>query len=268
MNLKFRLTPTPSGYLHIGNALNFVLNFWQARFHGASLLLRIDDHDEARTRPEYIEDIFRTLDWLGIEWDEGPQSVEDFNKNFSQIKKKDYYFSQLKTIPNTFRCGCSRADLNEFNGVYQGTCYELNLSGSDHAVRFKTQNYQDISPELKDAILWRRDNLPSYQLVSVIEDRDQKITHVIRGEDLRASTNFQKALASACSWNFPKSFHHHQLLMNNGQKISKSQKASPVREEFSDPKSFFRGVVSPYLSKDMIIESFSEMPMKSIFSDN
>jgi len=265
MELKLRLTPTPSGYLHIGNALNFVLNYWQAKVLGARLMLRIDDHDETRKRMEYVADIFRTLEWLGIEWDEGPQSVDDFEQNFSQTLKKEYYFSQLASIQNTFKCECSRADLKDFNGVYQGSCYDKVLESGDLAIRVKTLGWSDIEPDLKDAIIWRRDNLPSYQLVSVIEDRDQKVTHVIRGEDLLGSTSFQRGFAESNVWNFPKKFFHHPLLKLNGQKLSKSQKASPLRVEFSSREEFFRKVVSPFVSQDLTIEKVSEMPHKSLF---
>ena len=85
--LKTRLAPTPSGFLHIGNGAAFVATWALARAFEGKILLRIDDLDAERMRPEYIEDIFKTLDWLGLDWDEGPFSVGDFFKNWSETMR-------------------------------------------------------------------------------------------------------------------------------------------------------------------------------------
>ncbi|NJL14359.1 MAG: hypothetical protein HC913_16005 [Microscillaceae bacterium] len=80
--LRTRFAPTPSGFLHEGNAFSFVLTWLAARHFGGKIHLRIDDLDQTRCRPEYVEDIFRSLDWLGLDWDSGPQGVDDFLKTF------------------------------------------------------------------------------------------------------------------------------------------------------------------------------------------
>ena len=81
---KWRLAPTPSGFLHLGNALNFLLIWQCARQNGGKILLRIDDLDSERKRPAYLEDIFESLHWLGIDWDEGPRSPEDFEQKIGR----------------------------------------------------------------------------------------------------------------------------------------------------------------------------------------
>lgn len=243
--MKFRLSPTPSGYLHQGNALNFILNWWQARLYGAKLLLRIDDHDETRKRDEFVEDIFKVLYWLELDWDEGPQNREDFERKFSQTHKKDVYRKFLGDVPHTFSCQCSRADLKQFNGTYPGICRNLNLKGEGLAIRVNTDSFEAVSPDLKDCVLWRKDDLPAYQLVSLFEDLENEVTHVLRGEDLKESSHFQKELAKTMGLSLETEFFHHGLLKNHGEKLSKSQDASPVMEDFSDAKVFFQEVVTP-----------------------
>ena len=91
MTLRTRIAPTPSGFLHAGNGISFILTYVIARAFEGQILLRIDDLDAERMRPEYVEDIFKTLDWLGLEYDEGPTSPDDFYQNFSQHKRLDIY---------------------------------------------------------------------------------------------------------------------------------------------------------------------------------
>src|SRR5687768_9291602 len=120
---KTRIAPTPSGYLHLGNALSMLVTAEFAKRYGCSILLRIDDIDQQRIRKEYIEDIFDTLKFLGIKWEEGPQTYEDYTNNFSQIKRLDIYNSALEQLKNSgrvFACTCSRSDLRD--GIYPGTC--------------------------------------------------------------------------------------------------------------------------------------------------
>jgi glutamyl/glutaminyl-tRNA synthetase len=140
--LKTRLAPTPSGFLHLGNGASFVATWALARAFSGQILLRIDDLDAERMRPEYIEDIFRTLDWLGLDWDEGPFSVADFSQNWSQHLRLDVYekaLSDLKETGNLYACNCSRKDirLNSINGLYPNTCRENRLLELE-----KTANYE------------------------------------------------------------------------------------------------------------------------------
>jgi glutamyl/glutaminyl-tRNA synthetase len=133
--LKTRLAPTPSGFLHIGNGAAFVATWALARACDGQILLRIDDLDAQRMRPEYVEDMFKTLDWLGLNWDEGPFSTEDFHKNWSQHTRLDSYEKALNALVETgdlYACNCSRKDirLNSTNGLYPNTCRKNRLNPS------------------------------------------------------------------------------------------------------------------------------------------
>lgn len=125
--LKTRLAPTPSGFLHIGNGASFVATWALARAYEGQILLRIDDLDAERMRSEYVDDIFKTLDWLGLDWNEGPFSTEDFTKNWSQHHRLDAYEKALLNLQKTgdlYVCNCSRKDIRErsTNGLYPNTC--------------------------------------------------------------------------------------------------------------------------------------------------
>jgi glutamyl/glutaminyl-tRNA synthetase len=140
--LKTRLAPTPSGFLHLGNGASFVATWALARAYEGEVLLRIDDLDAERMRPEYVEDIFKTLEWLGLDWDEGPFSVADFSQNWSQHLRLDVYekaLSDLKKTDNLYACNCSRKDirLKSINGLYPNTCRENRLFDLE-----KTANYE------------------------------------------------------------------------------------------------------------------------------
>jgi len=247
--MKTRFAPTPSGFLHRGNALNFILIWKKAREVGGSIFLRIDDHDYPRVRKEYIDNIFKTIDWLGIDFDEGPNGTEDFLKNFSQKNKFQYYESELKKINPTFSCLCSRSDLAPFNGVYPGRCVHKKLffNPGETCLRWGHVDKKSLNKLMHYPILWRKDNIPSYQLVSTIEDRDQRITDIIRGEDLVDSSEFQKYLAKQLNWSFPENISHHSLLKFEGEKISKSNLAPTLFDEFSSSKDFYESIISEYL---------------------
>ena len=123
--MKSRFAPTPSGYLHIGNGFNFVLTWLHARTRGGNILLRIDDLDKGRVRPEYVEDVFRTLDWLGLDWDEGPFGPSDLERKWSQHLRLDRYRSAIDELAFreiAFACALSRVQIIQ-SGGYPGVCY-------------------------------------------------------------------------------------------------------------------------------------------------
>jgi glutamyl/glutaminyl-tRNA synthetase len=152
---KTRIAPTPSGFLHIGNGASFVATWVLARVNAGKILLRIDDLDAERMRPEYVEDIFKTLDWLGLDWDEGPFSVADFSQNWSQHLRLDLYEKALSDLQKTgdlYICNCSRKDikLRSKNGLYPNTCRENRLSNDG-----KTSARFETSPTLTQNTAWR-----------------------------------------------------------------------------------------------------------------
>lgn len=229
---KTRFAPTPSGYLHLGNIANFLLVEKCAREEGAAILLRIDDCDGTRARREFVDHIFETLRWLGIQWQEGPLDTEDFYKLFSQTNRKAHYFEKLKALaPHTYACTCSR---REIEGIYAGTCREKNLPfvPGQTALRLRV-NDPALAAVFGDAVLWRKDDGPAYQWASVVDDLEAGTSLILRGEDLRESTALQKYIAAILQ---PRGFadvrilHHPLLLGEDGKKLSKSLGAQSVLE--------------------------------------
>ena len=232
---RLRLAPTPSGFLHAGNACNFILNWLAARLQpSAQLLLRIDDLDADRKRPEYVQDVFDTLDWLGLDWDLGPRSPDGFEKNWSQHGRLPAYFAlleELRANGHLFACKKSRRELAPFQGQYPAAFRQqgFDLDAADVAWRIKTPTDAAFPP---DFIVRRRDGIPAYQIASLADDLHFGITHIIRGEDLAGSTASQLFLAeSLCRPAFSKiQFLHHALLLDEqGAKLSKSAGSAALK---------------------------------------
>ncbi len=269
-----RIAPTPSGYLHLGNALNFALTWLMVRQVGGQLLLRIDDLDQERARPEYVEAIFRDLEWLGIDHDLGPSGPDEFWQSFSQTKRLDLYEAQLAalanaTLPNgsplVFACTCSRAQAraNSPDGQYAGTCRGKPVGKLTEATwrictplgsvatfaRFPGGHQQvDVHAQARDFVVRQRDGQPAYQVASLTDDLYFGVNLIVRGEDLLASTGAQLYLAAQLpNEAFAKTqFYHHPLLAGgDGQKLSKSAGAASLlqwRAQNASPGGFYRSL--------------------------
>jgi glutamyl/glutaminyl-tRNA synthetase len=246
MTNKTRIAPTPNGHIHLGNIMNFIHTYMLSKQLNSKLFLRIDDHDFVRCKREYVEEIFRVFDILKINFDGGPSGVDDFYHSFSQKNKSEYYFEKLKESENYFVCECSRRDVFKLNsqGIYSGTCRtkNLELSRKKNLIRFscpKNRSYfngkVDLDQDIGDTILWRRDDIVSYQWMSVCEDLELGTTHFIRGEDLISSSAIQIEIANSLGRTFPceESFIHHKLVTKNGEKLSKSRGDIGVIEDLS-----------------------------------
>jgi glutamyl/glutaminyl-tRNA synthetase len=227
--LTSRLAPTPSGYLHLGNLANFLLIEKLVGEARGELILRIDDCDGTRSRREFVEHIFETLDWLRIGWHKGPKDTDDFYANYSQVTRKDYYFEKLKALEGkTYPCACSRKDL----GGEGCDCQQKNLPFElgKHALRLRVENLA-LKTEFGDVVLWRKDGGPAYHWVSVIDDLDRGVNLVVRGNDLKSSSELQKYIASLVTpagFQGVKFIHHPLLADEAGGKLSKSQGALSV----------------------------------------
>ena len=129
---KTRIAPTPSGYLHLGNVLSFALTAALARRTGAGILLRIDDLDRGRVSRDYVEDIFETLHFLGIPWDEGPRDFNEYERDYTQLGRMDLYrkvLLQLREEGKLFSCTCSRTQVlrDSPDGGYAGRCRDKGI---------------------------------------------------------------------------------------------------------------------------------------------
>lgn len=225
--LRSRLAPTPSGFLHEGNALNFVLTWLAVRKENGVLRLRIDDLDAARVEEQYVDDIFNTLHWLGIDWDEGPLSTAEHFRSFSQKLRVTRYqelIDKLRGKDLLFACTCSRKDILALStgGKYPGTCCKKKLPFDAPETSWRL--YRTEEP-MAYPIIRRRDGIPSSYIASLADDLDQGVNLIVRGDDLRPVTTLQLELASLLGEDHFKNirFEHHALLTDAaGNKLSKS----------------------------------------------
>lgn len=228
--MRTRFAPTPSGYLHLGNAVNAALVARWAEQEAGTVILRIDDIDTARSRPEYVDDIVGLLDWLGI-------GVTGTHRQSDRLER---YRDVIEAGSGAafYACSCSRRDLDApAAGGCPGGCRTagLPLRPGSTALRVVVPagttvvvdgRAVQVDATMGDFVVWRRDDLPAYQLASVVDDVDLGITHIVRGVDLRDSTAAQIFLADALglsSFAGTAIVHHDLVAAPDGAKLSKSQ---------------------------------------------
>jgi len=254
--MDFKLTrfaPTPSGFLHLGNLYSFLVTKTLAEKTGAKILLRIDDLDRDRYRTEYVQDIFDTLDFMEIGYDQGPKTVEEFEKDWSQIHRMNGYLAALEQICErklVFACDCNRKKIQELDssGYYLGhcqvrniplervdTCWRLDTFDTDF-IRIKTYSEGEKAYTLPEDsaffIVRKKDKLPAYQLTSVIDDVNYGVDLIVRGNDLLGSTLDQQIVAKGLELtSFQEAtFHHHPLLKGpKNKKLSKTEGANSIQ---------------------------------------
>lgn len=238
--MQTRVAPTPSGFLHVGNAANALVTSAWAMDDGLELRLRIDDLDDARARPEYIEDILKLLDWLGIRWTHGPRTVVECQEARAARSTRawDVLEQALQAGMPAYACNCSRRTLaatptHGCPGDCRAADRPLDVGESALRIHVPPGTTIDVQGEaveldlvLGDFIVWRRDDRPAYQWFSVVEDTDHGTTHILRGEDLRVSTAAQLYLAGFLpdAGFLEADIRHHPLVLDDaGLKLSKSQ---------------------------------------------
>jgi glutamyl-tRNA synthetase len=244
---KTRIAPTPSGYLHLGNVLSFAVTALLAKKSGAKVLLRIDDLDQPRVNKLYLQDIFETLNFLEIPWDEGPRNLNEFDTDYSQLHRMPMYRDALKQLTDeglVFACTCPRSWLNAGN---ECVCFDkkIPLSSANTSWRLLTGTHTDINikgyngsiitaalpADMHNFVVKKKDGFPAYQLTSVIDDLFFGVDLIVRGGDLWPSTLAQHVLANALGKNSfaDIAFYHHPLLTEDGKKLSKSAGAVSIR---------------------------------------
>jgi glutamyl-tRNA synthetase len=256
-----RIAPTPSGFLHLGNAYSFLLSKALAEKHGAKILLRIDDLDRERYRQEYVQDIFDTLDFLEIQIHQGPSSVAEFESQWTQQERMPLYqeaLDQLQQSRLLFSCTCTKSQILQIDprGIYLGQCLDrrMPLDKNDAAWRINTldadfldylaypntQKSALIPEEASCYVIRKKDKNPAYQLSSLVDDLHFGVDLIVRGQDLFPSTLAQLDLARILEKKeFAKTtFYHHPLLKGPDQsKLSKSAGAFSIRELRREGKS-------------------------------
>lgn len=241
-----RSAPTPSGFLHAGNAINFLLVHRLANEFQARHRLRIDDLDVDRMRSEYLDDIFRSLEWLGITWKDGPRDTADHLAHFSQQARIPRYLQladQLRACGVLYACSCSRSRIRELaeRGSPRCECRSMKLPWEapdllwrlhvpegtvvEVPVLFGAPVPVDLGRCMPDPVLRQRNGEPAYQLATIADDLDHGTTFIVRGADLLPSSACQVYIARLLDLRafLEITFVHHPLALDEaGNKLSKS----------------------------------------------
>jgi glutamyl/glutaminyl-tRNA synthetase len=253
-----RIAPSPTGLLHLGHARTFWTAQERARASGGQLILRNEDLDSSRARPEFVSAFIEDLKWFGFVWDEGPD-IGGPHAPYNQSERIEIYraeFHRLRDAGFLFPCTCSRQDVlralqaphqGEEEPVYPGTCRTKRIEGIPAGTRINWRfrvpdgeaiHFEDLAfggqsflpgRDFGDFVIWRHDDLPSYQLACVADDHAMQITEVVRGADLLMSTARQLLLYRVLRFE-PPAFYHCELLRDeNGQRLAKRHDALSLR---------------------------------------
>ena len=286
MTIKTRFAPSPTGYLHVGGARTALYSWLVAQKMGGEFVLRIEDTDIERSTQEAIDAIMEGMEWLGLEWNEGP---------YYQTKRFDRYkelIAQLIEEDKAYRCYCSTERLDKLREEkmasgekprYDGCCRNLaeQPADVDHVIRFKNPLEGEVSfddhvrdnitianSELDDLIIQRTDGSPTYNFCVVVDDWDMGITHVVRGEDHINNTPRQINILKALGAPIPEYAHVSMILGDDGKKLSKRHGAVGVMQYRDDgflPEALLNYLVRLGWSHGEQ-EVFSVDEMKELFS--
>ncbi len=254
-----RLAPSPTGLLHVGHARTFWIASQRARENAGGLILRNEDLDPQRCRTEFVDAMFEDLHWLGIEWTEGPDRGGPYAP-YSQSERRSQYLQAWRKLRDEgwiYPCACSRKDLalaatapNDADDepIYPGTCRGCsNTKDFDAPVgvnwRFRVPDGEAITfvdghvgsqrfiagGDFGDFVVWRRDDVPAYQLAVVVDDAQMKITEVVRGADLLKSTARQILIFRALGFPVPVYYHGDLVRDERGQRMAKRHDAASLR---------------------------------------
>lgn len=250
--LRTRFAPSPTGFLHIGGARTALFNWALTRKAGGTFILRIEDTDLERSTRESEAAVIEGLEWLGIDWDEGP---------YRQSERVDRHRSVVEALladGKAYRCTCTREELEERRtrdiaaggkGNYDGRCRDRGL-GPDcgpHTVRLRIDReralrWDDLvfgpsgqeASEIGDGILRRSDGTPLYHLAVVVDDIDMGITHIVRGADHHSNTPFQLAIYRALGAPVPTFAHVPLIVAESGRKLSKRRDPVSIQQFRAD----------------------------------
>jgi glutamyl/glutaminyl-tRNA synthetase len=260
-----RLAPSPTGLLHVGHAQTFWTAAERCKQAGGTLVLRNDDLDRDRARPEFVAAFLEDLRWFGLEWQEGPDVGGPFAP-YNQSERLPLYrqaFHQLRDGGFLFPCTCSRKDIAaalsaphaaDDEPVYPGTCrsksFEVRVPAPEFPGMVPRVNWRFCVPDgeiitftdghcgpqsfvagrdFGDFVVWRHDDLPSYQLACVVDDAAMQITEVVRGADLLVSTARQILLYRALGLAVPAFCHCPLVTDERGERLAKRHASLNLR---------------------------------------
>ena len=239
-----RFAPAPTGFLHLGHVVNAIYVWGIARQRGGRVLLRIEDHDRTRSRPAFERAIYEDLAWLGFVPDEGPHRQSDRQEVYEAA------LARLREQRLVYACECSRSEIAAASEPgeelrYPGACAAKELTeGPGRGTRVRLapsiERFDDLRhgpqaqqpfDQIGDLLARDRDGHWTYQFAVAVDDYDQGVTLVVRGDDLLSSTGRQMQLARLLGRTTPAAFLHHPLLMKTPtQKLSKADGDTSVRD--------------------------------------
>src|SRR5688500_14251790 len=248
--MKLRFAPSPTGFLHVGGARTAIFNLLHARRHGGVMMLRIEDTDVERSRQHHAEQIITSLQWLGVDWDEGPVYQSD------RLTRYRERADELVTSGKAYRCYCTLEELDaerseaEVAGRsyrYSGRCRTVAESGgpvsnAPYVIRFRVDpapiEFHDLirgnvsfdGDLIDDFVLLRSDGNPTYHLSVVVDDVDMAITHVARGDDHLSNTPKHVLLFKAFGSSVPIFAHLPLILGSDRKRLSKRTGATSAEE--------------------------------------
>jgi glutamyl-Q tRNA(Asp) synthetase len=266
----FRFAPSPNGYLHLGHALSALIDFEMAQSLGGRFLLRIEDIDVARCRPEFEQAIYEDLAWLGVSWEEPvrrqSENLDAYAQALAKLDAQGLVYPSFESRAEIARhiaqhTGAPWPHDPDGSPLYPGTARQLApderarriAAGEPYALRLDMhaaikrtgaltwveigadpkQDHETLMAEPQrwgDVVLARKDTPTSYHLSVVVDDALQGVTHVVRGQDLYQATSVHRVLQALLELP-PPLYHHHRLILDaEGHKLSKSTQATALRE--------------------------------------
>lgn len=260
MTVRVRIAPSPTGDPHVGTAYMALFNLIYARRYEGQFILRIEDTDQSRSRPEYEQNIYNTLKWAGITWDEGPDVGGDYGPYRQSERTEIYkeYCQKLLDSGKAYKCFATAEELAEmrelaakmgkrmgydrrYRNLSPEEVTEREKAGQPYVVRLKVPLtgecvYEDAikgrvtTPwaDVDDQILLKSDGFPTYHLANVVDDYLMKITHVIRGDEWMTSTPKHILLYESFGWEPPTFLHMPLLLGSDGKKLSKRKNPTSI----------------------------------------
>ena len=277
MSVRTRVAPSPTGDPHVGTAYIALFNRAFARSQGGQFILRIEDTDQSRGSKESEQQIFDSLRWLGLDWDEGPD-VGGAHGSYRQSERKAIYSEhaqQLLSSGNAFTCFCTRERLDEVRKTqraagettrYDGECLSLSekeiasriAEGESHVIRMKVPKegvcaFNDVLrgdieipwQQIDMQVLMKADGMPTYHLAVVVDDHLMEISHVLRGEEWINSVPKHQLLYQYFGWDMP--VHCHLPLLRNPDKSKLSKRKNPTSINYYRDAGFLPEALVNYL---------------------
>ena len=262
MSVRVRFAPSPTGHLHVGNVRTALFNWLFARQQSGVFILRVEDTDRERSRPEYETQLMEDLRWLGLDWDEGLARGGDYGpyRQSDRLQIYNQYAQKLIESGNAYYCFCTEEELQAERErmaaasavayVYSGKCRSIALeearcrfdAGEPVCLRLKTRQgsvvFDDLvfgrneksTDRIGDFVLVRKDGMPLYNFAVVVDDITMKITHVIRGDGHLPNTPKQILIYEALGQERPRFAHLSTVLGEDGEKLSKRHGAVSIAE--------------------------------------